>query len=174
MQLRSFILGLLLVLSPAWAWAAPWSLGADAGPMLWLLKRAPVSYAMNLSPGYAITDALILEALVGLRHYSSETEFTETATVSLPLMVGARYAYKVGNTPLSLVSGMSVGGFVLLEDDRDQEKLDQSVRFEPAGRFLLGADYYLLEHFSLGLNTVLEVTPKNLFLSFGLGGRVYF
>jgi hypothetical protein len=174
MYLRSFILGLLLMLSPALAWAGPWSLGAEAGPMLWLLKQAPVSYAMNLSPAYAITDALMLEGVVGLRHYSSETEFTENATTSLPLMIGGRYVYKLDAAPVSLVSGLSVGGFVLVEADRVQEETQQTMRFEAAGRLFLGADFHLLENFSFGLNTVLEMTPKNLFLTFGLGGRVHF
>lgn len=142
--------------------------------MLWLLKKSPVSYAMNLSPAYALTDSIMLEGVVGLRHYSSETEFTENATTSLPLMVGGRYIYKVSDTPLSLVSGLSVGGFVLLEDDRNREQSKHNVRFEPAGRFFLGTDFHLLENFSLGLNTVLEVTPQNLFLTFGVGGRVQF
>ena len=174
MNTRSLILGILLVLSPVSATATPWSLAADAGPMVWLLKEAPVSYAMNLSPAYALSDAFYLEGLVGIRHYSSEAAFTENAATSLPVMVGARYAYRFAETPISLFCGAHVGGFILVQSDLARGETEETIRFEPAGRAFLGADFHVVDNFSLGLNTALEVTGQNLFLTTGLGGRIQF
>ena len=174
MHFRSFILGILLASSPVSAWAGPWSLAADAGPMVWLLKQAPVSYAMNLSPAYALTESLGLEAVVGIRHFSSETEYTENATTALPLFVGGRYVYQWPDVPVSVFAGWSLGGFVLVEADLGREQSRQSLGFDWAGRLCAGTDFHLLDDFSIGLNTALELTPKNVFLTFGLGGRVTF
>ena len=77
MNIRTLSLALFLLLAPSTALAGPWSLGAEAGPMIWLFKDAPMSYAMTLTPGYEVLDGLIVESAVGLRHYSSETSDTE-------------------------------------------------------------------------------------------------
>ena len=173
MNIRSLSLTLFLLVAPTTAWAGPWSLGAEAGPMIWLFKEAPVSYAMTLTPGYEVLDGLIVEAAVGVRHYSFETADTETATFALPMMVGARYLTHI-YAGLSFVSGLHAGGFVLLEDDMVQGTATQSVVFEPGGRVILGLDYQIMDTFALGLTGALEVTPNNLFVTTGIGARVDF
>jgi hypothetical protein len=173
MNIRSLSLALFLLIAPTSAWAGPWSLGAEAGPMVWLFKEAPVSYAMTLTPGYEVLDGLILETTIGIRHYSFETPNTETATFALPLMVGARYLTHI-YAGLSFVSGLHLGGLLLLEDDMNQGAIDQSAAFKPGGRVVLGLDYQLMDTFALGLTGALEITADNLFVTTGIGGRVEF
>ena len=173
MNIRSLSLALFLIVAPTSAWAGPWSLGAEAGPMIWLFKEAPVSYAMTLTPGYEVLDGLILETAVGLRHYSSETSDAEAATFALPVMVGGRYLTHI-YAGLSFVSGFHVGGFVLVEDNIAYGVREKSVAFEPGGRVVLGLDYQVMDTFALGLTGALEITPNNLFVTTGIGGRVEF
>ena len=179
MNIRSLSLALFLLIAPTSAWAGPWSLGAEAGPMIWLFKEAPVSYAMTLTPGYEVIDGLIVEAAVGVRHYSFETSDKETATFALPMMVGARYLTHI-YAGLSFVSGLHAGGFVLLEDVKNSDTAiqgsgyEQSVVFEPGGRLVLGLDYQVTDTFALGFNGALEVTANNLFVTTAIGGRVDF
>ena len=179
MNTRSLSLALFLLIAPTSVWAGPWSLGAEAGPMVWLFKEAPVSYAMTLTPGYEVIDGLIVEATVGVRHYSFETSDKETATFALPMMVGARYLTHI-YAGLSFVSALHAGGFVLVEDVLNNQTAvqgsgyEQSVVFEPGGRLLLGLDYQVTNTFALGLTGGLEITPNNLFVTTGIGGRVEF
>jgi len=174
MNVRSLALALFFLIAPTTAFAGPWSLGAEAGPMIWLFKDAPVSYAMTLTPGYEILDGLILETAVGLRHYSSETADTENATFAMPVMLGGRYLLEFGNSGVSFVSGLHVGGYLLVDDDKGYTTIDKSVQFEPGGRLFLGADFQIVDNFALNLTGALEVTPNNLFVTLGLGGRVEF
>jgi len=173
MNIRTLSLALFLLVAPSTALAGPWSLGAEAGPMIWLFKDAPTSYAMTLTPGYEVLDGLILESAVGLRHYSSETSDTENTTFALPLMVGGRYLTHI-YAGLSFVSGLHLGGLVLIEDDVSWGTATQSVTFEFGGRVVLGFDYQVMDHLALGLTSALEITPNNLFATAGLGGRVEF
>lgn len=174
MNSRTLVLALFITLLPSVALAGPWSLGAETGPMLWLFKDAPLSYAMTLTPGYEVMDDLILEAAVGLRQYSSETEDTENTAFAVPVMVGGRYLLEFGQSGVAFVSGLHVGGYVLVEDDRGHGMARHEVGFEPGGRVFIGGDFQILEGFSLSLTTALEVTPNNLFATAGLGGRVRF
>ncbi len=173
MNIRSLTLALFLMIAPSSVLAGPWSLGAEAGPMVWLFKDAPVSYAMTLTPGYEVLDGLILETALGLRHYSSETSDTENATFALPVMVGARYLTHI-YAGLSFVSGLHLGGFVLIEDDSSWGTKTQQVVFEPGGRVVLGLDYQIMDELALGVTGTLEITPNNLFVTSGIGGRVDF
>ena len=177
MNTRSLSLALFLMIAPTSAWAGPWSLGAEAGPMIWLFKKdAPISYAMTLTPGYEVLDGLILETAVGLRHYSSEEPNAEEATFALPVMVGGRYLTDLF-AGVSFVSGFHVGGLVLVQDKTsidDYNVREKNVVFEFGGRVVLGLDYQVMDSFALGLTGALEITPNNLFVTTGIGGRVEF